>query len=87
MSISSGTFLCPPYSASATASATVNYATCSIGLCGGDTVTMGVCNNGGSFTGGVHICYFSFLPYMYGGSLFSDYEAFFKSVCAVVIEE
>ena len=50
-----GTFLCPFYSVSATASATVNYATCNVGLCGGDTVTMGVCSNGGSFTGGVHL--------------------------------
>lgn len=44
--------LCPPYSASDTASATKNYLTCVLNLCGGDTAIMSMCQNGGSFTGG-----------------------------------
>lgn len=38
-----------------TASATINYATCSVGLCGGDTVTMSVCGNNGVYVSDTYL--------------------------------
>lgn len=47
-----GQYYCPPYTATSTNSATVNYTTCNVHLCGGDTVTMSMCGQGGSYSGG-----------------------------------
>ena len=50
--IKTGTFLCPYFSWYS------SFATCTVYLCGGYTVTMSVCANGGSFTGDT---YFTFV--------------------------
>ena len=50
MSFSLGSFTCPSFTASDTASDTQNFTTCDVGLCAGDSVTMGVCSDVGGST-------------------------------------